>query len=185
VPSRFQDKGPLLLRVAREAIDHALGLVDLSKPEDLILRESAASFVTLTLNDELRGCIGSIEAYRPLLEDLRHNAVAAAFEDPRFPPLTREEFSEVRIEVTLLSPLEEMAFLNEKDALSQLRPNVDGVVLSYLERRATFLPQVWEQLPRPEDFLSYLKKKAGLSPDFWSPDLKLFRYGHIKFEERA
>jgi len=147
------------------------------------LNEKGACFVTLKINGSLRGCIGSIEACRPLIEDIHANAVAAAFQDPRFPPLTLEEFERLRIEVSVLTPLEPMAFSSEEDAANQLRPGVDGVVLQYRHHRGTFLPQVWEQLPDPRMFLAHLKLKAGLAADFWHPDVLLYRYRVEKFSE--
>jgi AmmeMemoRadiSam system protein A len=183
--SHFQDKGPALLKLAREAIGHELGLNELSQPMDAWLRETAATFVTITKDEELRGCIGSIEAHRTLLDDLRRNAVAAAFEDPRFPSLEKDEFHDVRVEVSLLSPLQEMTFRDEEDVLRQLKPGVDGLVLSAGFHRGTFLPQVWEKLPAPRDFLTHLKLKAGLSATFWSPDIRLHRYWNLKWKEEG
>jgi hypothetical protein len=145
--------------------------------------ELGATFVTLRLGGELQGCIGSIAAVRPLIEDLRHNTLAAASQDPRFPPLDPAELDEVELEVTLLSPPRAMDFTDEADALAQLRPGVDGVVLRWGSRRSTFLPQVWEMLPSPEVFLAQLKKKAGLPEDFWHPDLGLERYTAEKWSE--
>jgi AmmeMemoRadiSam system protein A len=132
---------------------------------------------------DLRGCIGSLEPRRTLLADVRANAVAAAFRDPRFPPLTAREFVATSVEVSLLSQSERVAVVNEADLLARLRPGVDGIVLEYGPRRATFLPQVWESLPEPRQFLAALKKKAGLAADFWSPDLRVARYSVSKWKE--
>jgi hypothetical protein len=178
-------QGLTLLRLARAAIARELGFDshDLS-PSDW-LAQDGATFVTLNLHGRLRGCIGSLEAHRPLIDDVRHNAVAAAFRDPRFPPLSIAEFTEVKIEVSLLSPPERISFKNEKDALAQLHPGQDGVILEYGRSRATYLPQVWAQLPQPVDFIGNLKEKAGLSADFWSDDIHLFRYGVRKYSEGA
>ena len=121
----------------------------------------------------------------PLREDLRANAQAAAFDDPRFPPLNAEELDTTRVEVSVLSRPEPLSFADEADCLAQLRPGVDGVILEYGWHRATFLPQVWEQLPEPRQFMAHLKRKAGLAPDFWSGDLRLSRYGVEKFKEAA
>jgi AmmeMemoRadiSam system protein A len=117
------------------------------------------------------------------LEDLHANAVNAALHDPRFPPLTAGELIKVRIEVSLLTPLQKMDVKSEADALAQLVPGIDGVVFRYGEHRATFLPQVWEQLPTPELFMAHLKQKTGLSPSFWSDDVLLCRYRVKKFSE--
>jgi len=169
----------LLLDVARESI--ARGLEGESPNVNVstypaALREPGASFVTLKIGDELRGCIGSLEAERELVADVAHNAYAAAFRDPRFAPLTRQEFDRVSTHVALLSATEPVTFKSEIDLLQQLRPGVDGIVLQEGSRRATFLPVVWEQLPDPVDFLQYLKRKAGLAPDYWSPQITIERY---------
>ncbi len=180
-----EDSSHILLTLARSAISEALGL-SLNGFMPLgadWLQEKGACFVTLKLNGNLRGCIGSLEAHRPLLEDLHANAVNAALHDPRFPPLTAEELIKVRIEVSLLTPLQKMDVKSEADALAQLVPGIDGVVFRYGEHRATFLPQVWEQLPTPELFMAHLKQKTGLSPSFWSDDVLLCRYRVKKFSE--
>jgi AmmeMemoRadiSam system protein A len=177
------NRGDILLRLAHSAIATRFCLSGDFDPNESWLNESAATFVTLTLAGKLRGCIGTLEAYRPLERDVRENAVAAAFRDPRFMPLSREEFPNVRIEVSLLSPIEPIPFVDEADALRRLRPGVDGVVLEYGERHGTFLPQVWESLPDPADFLGHLKRKAALRPDFWHPDIRLSRYSVTKWKE--
>jgi len=176
-------QGLTLLRLARAAIARELDFDshDLS-PSDW-LAQDGATFVTLNLHGRLRGCIGSLEAHRPLIDDVRHNAVAAAFRDPRFPPLTKEEFAAVQIEVSLLSPPERISFKSEQDALAQLHPGQDGVILEYGRSRATYLPQVWAQLPEPVDFIGNLKEKAGLPADFWSDDIRLSRYSVRKYSE--
>ncbi len=179
------NRGPLLTGLARAAIAEKLG-VDFRAPEDrpAWLLEQAASFVTLTMQGELRGCIGTLEAYRPLIEDVQGNAVAAAFQDPRFVPLTAAEFDGVRIEVSLLSELEPMHAKSEDIACGKLVPNRDGLVFKYGSHKATFLPQVWEQLPEPKAFLAHLKQKAGLPADFWHPEVLLYRYQVSKYRER-
>jgi len=180
-----ENKGAVLLPLARAAIAERLGL---SREADICtdsswLHETAACFVTLHKNGALRGCIGSIEAHRPLLEDLRANAVSAAFHDPRFPPLAESELETVDLEVSLLTPLQPLPVSSEADAVAKLEPFRDGVVLKYRADRGTFLPQVWEQLPQPEHFLMHLKQKAGLSADFWHEDVELFRYTVEKYAE--
>ncbi len=181
----YEKRGGILLKAARSTIGHDLGLEELYEPprEPWLLR-TEATFVTLTLDGELRGCIGTVEAYRPLLEDLRAHARAAAFSDPRFSPLTQEEFPHVHVEVSVLSPLQKISFKDESDALLKIRPGADGIVFQEGHHRSTFLPQVWEKLPAPKMFMAHLKRKAGLPGDFWSEDVELYRYTLIKWEEK-
>lgn len=179
------EKGKTLLALARSPIAERLGLPSLPVPQAEWLQEHGATFVTLTQQGDLRGCIGSLQAHRPLHEDVRHNAIAAAFRDPRFAPLTLEEFSITTVEVSLLSAPQAMSFSSEQDALAQLRPEVDGVIIEFRHLRGTFLPQVWEQLPEPRRFMAHLKNKAGLPVDFWSEDIKLSRYTVQKWREKA
>jgi hypothetical protein len=169
----------MLLAVASEAIRcgfaamrHAPNVDDYPRA----LRAARASFVTLQRDGQLRGCIGSLEALRPLIEDVSRNAYAAAFEDPRFPALTPPEFEQLDIHISVLSTPEPLQFVTEADVLAQLRPLVDGVVLQEGSRRGTFLPSVWEQLPAPDEFWRHLKLKAGLPADYWSPTLVVMRY---------
>ncbi len=177
------DKGRILTTLARNAIARALGETVADPPRPDWLQAPGAVFVTLTRNGALRGCIGSLEARRSLAEDLEENARLAAFGDPRFPPLTRPELDDTRVEVSVLSPAEPIAFSDEADALAKLRPGEDGVILEYGRHRATFLPQVWAQLPEPRVFMAHLKRKAGLPADFWDPQLRLWRYTVEKYEE--
>lgn len=177
--------GPTLLALARAAISSVLGhplQVDATAPW---LQESGACFVTLTQQGQLRGCIGSLQARRSLLADVRSNAVAAALQDPRFAPLGLAELPRTHIEVSLLSAMQPLVFTDEADALAQLRPGVDGVVFAYKGYRSTFLPQVWEQLPARVNFMAHLKQKAGLSPDFWAPEVQLQRYTVTPFNESS
>lgn len=170
-----------LLQVARNAIAEQL---DAEKaPSDAALRglpdellKERATFVTLTIRGALRGCIGMLEACRPLAEDVAENAVAAAFGDPRFEPLSREEFDQLEIHISVLSPPEEMEFSSEADLLERIRPRRDGLILQEGGRRGTFLPSVWEELPEKELFLMHLKVKAGLPASYWSDTLRIFRY---------
>ncbi len=179
----FSRRGDVLLPLARAAIASALG-TPCQAPEDAPwLAEPGACFVTLTQRGQLRGCIGSLEARRSLLADLKSNAVAAALQDPRFAPLTLPELDATAVEVSLLSPLQDMCFQSEADALAKLRPGVDGVVFSAGRYRSTFLPQVWEQLPNAEEFMAQLKRKAGLSADFWDTSVRLQRYSVAKWQE--
>lgn len=179
------EQGRLLIALARQAIASEFDESNSELPHPAWLDEYGAVFVTLTQHDELRGCIGSLEAHRALIEDLQSNARAAAFKDPRFPPLSRDELARTRVEVSLLSPAQPMRFSSEADALSQLRPGIDGVILEHGWHRATFLPQVWEQLPETRQFMANLKHKAGLATDFWADDLLLSRYQVEKFKEEA
>ncbi|MBK8162456.1 MAG: AmmeMemoRadiSam system protein A [Gammaproteobacteria bacterium] len=170
-----------LLSIAAAAIAHglahgeppALRLAEYP-PE---LRRPGASFVTLTCGDELRGCIGTLEPFRALAHDLVMNAYAAAFLDPRFPPLAGAEAALLTVEVAVLNPLEVLVCGSETELIGRLRPHTDGVVLEEGTRhRATFLPKVWEALPEPEDFLRELRRKAGLAPGYWSDTLRFARY---------
>ena len=176
--------GSQLLAIARHAIGEALGL-DHRAPDTAgeALHRPGATFVTLTQAGRLRGCIGSLEAWRPLLDDVRANACAAALRDPRFPPLSADELSRTRVEVSLLTPATPLNFATEADALAALRPGVDGVILTCDGSRATFLPQVWEQLPEPRQFVAHLKQKAGLPADYWSPRMALAVYQVDKWKE--
>ena len=148
-----------------------------------------ASFVTLTSGrapgGALRGCIGSLEARRPLREDVEANAVAAALHDPRFAPLTARELDDTLVEVSVLSAPAALPAADEAELLARLRPGVDGVVLSACGRRATFLPQVWEQLPDPADFLARLRRKAGLPADYWGRDVVVQTYTVSAWQEAA
>lgn len=182
-PIHSAEQGGLLVALARAAIARELGQPAPRLPRPDWLIQPGAVFVTLTQHGDLRGCIGSLEAHRPLIEDVEANARAAAFNDPRFPPLAWDELSRTDVEVSVLSPPRPMPCRDEADALARLRPGVDGVILQQDWRHATFLPQVWEQLPEPRQFLAHLKLKAGLDPDFWSPDLRLSRYTVEKFRE--
>lgn len=170
----------ILLNVARQSIQFGLDeqrplAVDVADYPDA-LRHVRASFVTLQQDGRLRGCIGALEARSPLVQDVADHAFAAAFEDPRFLPLRREEFPGLEIHISVLSPSEPLHFTSEEDLLVQLRPGVDGLILNYGQRRGTFLPAVWASLPDPYIFLAQLKQKAGLPLDFWSDELQIARY---------
>ena len=175
-----------LLEIARNSIEAALGVSKLKLlPDESWLKSARASFVTLTQDGRLRGCIGSLEAHRPLGEDVRHNARAAALSDPRFPPLTREELAGTRIEVSLLSTPKLLAFADHADLIAQLRPGEDGLVLECGDACGTFLPQVWESLSDPERFVAELKRKAGLSPDVSTAKCRIQRYRVLKWKEKT
>jgi hypothetical protein len=178
-----QALGRALLATARSAIGAELGRGVSAWPEHEALHAHGATFVTLFRLGELRGCIGTLKAHRPLGVDVRTNAVAAAFQDPRFPALHEWEFDTLSVEVSLLSPPKKLRAVDEADLLACLKPGVDGVIVEYAGRRATFLPQVWETLPEPRDFMVELKRKAGMSDDFWSAMLNVFRYRVTKWKE--
>lgn len=177
------EQGLTLLALARGAIAERLGIGSVPDSGGAWLQQPGATFVTLTQQERLRGCIGSLQAHRPLGDDVRANAVAAGFHDPRFAPLSVEEFALTRVEVSLLSPQTPIAYHGQADALAQLRPGVDGIVLEYGALRGTFLPQVWEQLREPEAFMAHLKVKAGLPTRFWDDGIRLSRYTVTKWKE--
>lgn len=160
-----------LLRLAREALEYGVRGEPLPPLDssDLTPRlcEAGASFVTLTEDGQLRGCIGALEPYQPLAEDVREHAVAAALEDPRFPPVSDRELNRIEIEISRLTRPVPLAYRDAKDLLSKLRPHVDGVVLRDAFRRSTFLPQVWEKIQDPAEFLCNLCYKMGADPDLW------------------
>ncbi len=178
----------LLLETARNAIRRELDkeeklplMMDEYSPK---LRENGACFITIKKNGVLRGCVGSIEAVQPLIQDVRERAVAAAFQDYRFPPLTLPEFDEIRIEISRLTPPRKLNYQDPEDLINKLRPRIDGVILRYQTHRATFLPQVWEQLPSPELFLNRLCIKMGLDQSVWrSAKLQVETYQVEKFQE--
>ena len=178
-----QDAGGVLLPLARAAIARELGKTHPAASDAPWLLEPGACFITLKHNEKLRGCIGTLRAHRALADDVRANAVAAAFRDPRFKPLSASEFVSVEVEISLLSPLEPMTFADEQDALAQLRVGQDGLVFEYGYHSSTFLPQVWEELSDPAEFIQHLKYKAGLPPDFWDREVKLMRYTVSKWRE--
>ncbi len=175
--------GQHLLLIARSSIKEQFGLHFPVNVDAGYLHQSAATFVTLKTHGRLRGCIGSLVAHRSLLADVRANAQAAAFRDPRFPALRLEELAALNVEVSVLSALTPLSFQSESDALAQLRPGKDGLVLEFGKHRGTFLPQVWESLPEPADFLGELKRKAGLARDFWDDAIRLSRYSVAKWAE--
>ena len=177
------DLGNTLLILARNAIASRLGRPTQPVGDCPELHVPGATFVTLTQQGHLRGCIGTLEAWRPLQQDVQENACNAAFRDPRFTPLIAAEVPVTRVEVSLLTPAEPLNFSDEADALARLRPNIDGIIFTAGRHRATFLPQVWEQLPEPVSFMSHLKQKAGLSENYWGPDVRLERYTVNKWKE--
>ncbi|MFN2182815.1 MAG: AmmeMemoRadiSam system protein A [Anaerolineae bacterium] len=148
------------------------------------LRDPGASFATLTINGQLRGCIGALEPYQSLADDVREHALAAALEDPRFPPVRPEELGYIQVEISRLTLPEPMEYTDANDLLSQLHPNIDGVILRDGMRRATFLPQVWEKIPDKETFLDNLCMKMGSAPDTWrKKHLEVLTYQVEEFHE--
>jgi AmmeMemoRadiSam system protein B/AmmeMemoRadiSam system protein A len=179
-----QEAGRILLGIARSAIDSSLmGNHYAQESKDGWLAQPGATFVTLTKGGALRGCIGSLQAARPLASDVSQNALGAAFRDPRFPALSREEWPQVRVEVSLLSAPKPMRFADEADLLAQVQPGDDGIILECEGRRATFLPQVWESLPEKKSFFGELMRKAGLPADARLGRCKVSRYRVAKWKE--
>jgi AmmeMemoRadiSam system protein A len=183
-----EDEGNYLLAVARNTIKDRLhnregpqiNWKDL--PEKF--QEQLGTFVTLTIDGNLRGCIGHIIPRETVIEGIRENSINAAFRDPRFPPLTREEFENTEIEISILTAPEELSYTDADDLLNKLRPGVDGLIIKKGPYEATFLPQVWDQLPDKEEFLSHLCLKAGLSHDSWRKEkLQVSTYQVQAFEE--
>jgi AmmeMemoRadiSam system protein A len=170
----------LLLDLAEASIRHGLfHRTPLSvNPDDYpdSLRKQGACFVTLQRQGMLRGCIGCLEPCRPLIEDVAHNAFCAAFEDPRFPPLTEGEMAQLELHISILSPATPIHFTSEADLLAQLKPGIDGLIIEEQGRRGTFLPSVWDNLPNPALFLRQLKLKAGLPGNYWSDTVRVSRY---------
>lgn len=175
--------GRALLVRARNAIAAALGGTREPEPAHPALARPGATFVTLHVGGELRGCIGSLEPHQALDDDVRAHARAAASHDDRFAPIRADELAALRIEVSLLEPAQALPARSEADACAALRPGIDGVTLHWRARHATLLPQVWAQLPEPAAFLAALKRKAGLPEDFWHDALRLERYAVRKFSE--
>ena len=180
-----------LLALARASIDSALSrprasgeLIPFTAallPPALTVRRS--SFVTLRRNEELRGCCGTLDAPRPLAEDVWRNAWAAAFNDYRFPALTAAEWPQINVHLSLLTVPEPLAVATEEQLLAVLRPSMDGLILESDTGRATFLPAVWEQLPDPVQFVRHLKMKAGWPATYWSDRVRCLRYSTESFGE--
>jgi AmmeMemoRadiSam system protein A len=178
----------LLLVQARQALTSGVSGAP-QKPLNLEdfpqkLRQPGVVFVTLTIDGQLRGCVGALEAYQPLVEDVREHAVAAALKDYRFPPVTQEEIPKISIEISRLTAPEPLAYDTPDDLLKKLRPGIDGVVVKDGLQRATFLPQVWEKLPSPIIFLEHLCQKMGAPSDLWrQKKLDIFTYQVEEFHE--
>lgn len=186
-PTDYQKHAALLLGLARASIEHGLAHgkpvpVDLSQfPAEL--RDDGASFVTLYRHHELRGCIGSLEPHQPLVEDIADNAFNAAFRDPRFPRLSRNELRDLELHISILTPISPLPCTSEEDLIAKLQPGRDGLVIEDGVHRGTFLPAVWESLADPRAFLRHLKQKAGLPQDYWSDSIRVYRYETISLQE--
>jgi len=179
------DRGRRLLSIARQAIVGNWENHPANTPHELWLDEPGATFVTLTKNGKLRGCVGSLVPSKPLRIDVELNARSAAFLDPRFPPVDRSEVGQLDIEVSKISPLQRLEHQDEADLLNAIETGVDGLLLQFGCNRGTFLPQVWELIPEPKEFLRQLKVKAGLDSHFWSRDISVSRYTVTKWRERG
>ncbi|MBS0012927.1 MAG: AmmeMemoRadiSam system protein A [Desulfobacterales bacterium] len=185
-----EKKGEILLEIARKTIAERLGLsydplADLDAAvRDPVFESRRGTFVTLKINDQLRGCIGNLLPDKPLINAVQDNAVNAAFQDPRFTPLSPREFEKIQIEVSLLTEPRPLDYKDGRDLLDKLRPHVDGVILRKGPYSSTFLPQVWEQLPDTKTFLEQLCMKAGLPADAWQKgDIEVMTYQVQYFEE--
>jgi AmmeMemoRadiSam system protein A len=174
------DERATLLRIAMEALRHGVrhGSSWVPSLEEFppSLREPRGCFVTLHRGGELRGCVGSLAARGPLVQEVARAAFNAGFRDPRFPPLTEPELADLDVHISVLSEPEPMRFSSESDLLQQLRPGVDGLILREGHHMGTFLPDVWDKLPTPAAFLAQLRRKAGLPAEYWSPSIEVQRY---------
>ena len=174
------DDQTLLLKLARQSIEHGLhyrrALEVNPRHYAPLMRELRALFVTLRRDRQLRGCIGTLEADKPLVANVALYAYLSAFSDNRFPELTWEEFPDLDIQISILSPTAPIAFTSEEDLLNQIRPGVDGLVLAAEGHRGTFLPSVWESIADKHEFWRQLKRKAGLPLDYWSSSIRVSRY---------
>ena len=186
-------QGQALVRLARWALSKKLGCpMDKSRTRaletalaDPEFETRCGTFVTLTIRGELRGCIGSLEPDAAIREGVKKNALNAAFHDPRFPPVSRRELDQIDIEVSILTRPRVLEYIDGKNLSTKLRYKTDGVIIRRGYARATFLPQVWDQLPRPEDFLSHLCRKAGLAADAWqTTTLEVMTYQVQYFHEQ-
>lgn len=178
-----------LLDLARRSVRHYLDTREMLKEEDgdvpsEKLKEKLACFVTLTMGGQLRGCIGHILPVQELYLDVIENAVSAAFEDPRFYPLSKEEFAQIKIEISVLTVPVPLAFSAPEQLLKKFRPKIDGVIIRRGRQQATFLPQVWEELSEPKEFLGHLCMKAGLEEECWRRDLEVETYQVEAFGEK-
>ena len=188
-----EEQGQVLVKLARQTIMKKLGGetpasdsdADIPDQKDDRFKSHCGTFVTLKIKGQLRGCIGNLSSTETLWNGVKRNAINAAFHDPRFSPLTDEEFDQTEIEVSVLTEPCPLAYRDAEDLIKKLRVNVDGVIIRKGHASATFLPQVWEQLPRPEAFLSHLCLKAGLPSNAWQePELEVLTYQVQYFEDK-
>jgi AmmeMemoRadiSam system protein A len=192
--SLSQEQGQLLVKLARQTLSHHFAQqipqdeIDSLNDElaDPCFNQSCGTFVTLTIDGQLRGCIGNLTSSESMVAGVRRNAINAAFHDPRFSPLSASELDRVAIEISILSSPRPLSYRDAADLLKKLRPNIDGVIIRKEFASATFLPQVWEQLPHPQDFLKHLCMKAGLAADAWQhSQLEVSTYQVQYFEEHS
>ncbi|VAW70806.1 COG2078: Uncharacterized ACR [hydrothermal vent metagenome] len=181
-----ENEQQILLNTARESIayglQHQTALPVNTEEYSARLQTAAATFVTLNINGQLRGCIGTLEAYQPLINDVAEHAYDAAFRDSRFTALKKDELELLEIHISLLTPSEPIIFTSEADLIRQLQPGIDGLILQDNSHRGTFLPSVWEQLPEPAVFLEQLKLKAGLNRNDWPEGIQVSRYKTVLIE---
>ena len=183
-------QGARLLELARSTLEHRLGISSVlrrSGLDDEPLQLQCGTFVTLKIKDTLRGCIGNLEADGTIVDSIERNALQAAFHDHRFQPLTTEELGDVHIDISILSTPKPLVYQDGDDLVSRLRPEIDGVILRHGAKRATFLPQVWSQLPDPALFLDHLCQKAGLPPSLWKtehPDIYVYQVQCFEEDKR-
>jgi uncharacterized protein len=181
------EQGQFLLRVVRLTIGKKLGRKEkIPVPADAALQRESGTFVTLKLGGQLRGCIGNLEPAGSIYNGVRRNAINAAFDDYRFSPLTLDELERVHIDISILTPASHLMYRDGHDLIRKLRPGIDGVILRHGSAGATFLPQVWEQLPQPEQFLGHLCRKAGLPERTWCdshPEILIYRVQCFAEEE--
>ena len=184
-----QEEQENLLQLAHDSVEygitHGKALPVAVSKFNAHLQEHGAAFVTLEKHGQLRGCIGSVEAYRPLVEDVAKNAWSAAFRDPRFGQVTQTEFHNLHFEISILTKSQSMQFSSEVDLKQQIVPGKDGLILQDGYQRGLFLPAVWEKLPDVDSFLSQLKQKAGLSADHWSESIRVERFYSFEFSDQT
>jgi AmmeMemoRadiSam system protein A len=169
-----------LLNIAHQSIEHGLKNGECLKVNQVeyptALQQPHGAFTTLKCNGALRGCKGSLEVTLPLVNTVAYSAYSSAFNDIRFPPLQPDEFTQLKISLSVLSPKEKLSFTNEEDLIEQIQPGIDGLVLEYNGQRGTLLPSVWKTIPDAREFLCIVKQKAGFDRDFWDEDLQAYRY---------
>lgn len=181
----------ILLLLARQALENGVRGKSLPTVNEKLLspllRAHGASFVTLTKNAQLRGCIGALQPFQPLYEDVREHTITAALEDYRFPPVHHSELAWIKIEISRLTIPQTLIYKNTDDLVARLRPGIDGVILRDSSRRATFLPQVWAQIPEKEKFLSHLCVKMGADPQYWQQkhiDVQIYQVEDFHEEDK-